>query len=154
MDTAEVTVPNRQLDGSCYWIPKGLFYQMCEAIIGQAARAGFKCLVADGHGPSRSAWGEQSDQWEAQFGVKLVGVSRDLTTLWQSQMDHAARNETSLMMALHPDLVDLSQIEDDRSVWPQGVGGEDPRDSTAAHGEECLSVSLKALADHLESIGV
>ncbi|MBT5875709.1 MAG: creatininase family protein [Candidatus Latescibacteria bacterium] len=154
MDAAEVTDPNRQLDGSCYWIPKGLFFQMCEAILMQAARAGFKCIVADGHGPSRGAWGEQSDEWEKRFGLKLVGVSRDLQKTWQSQTDHAARNETSLMMALHPDLVDLEQLEADRNVWPQGVGGEDPRDSTVEHGGSCLDVSLKALSEHLAALGV
>ena len=154
MDTADVTTPHRQLDGSCYWIPKGLFFQLCEAILAQAVRAGFKCIVADGHGPSRGSWGEQSDDWEKRFGLKLVGVHRDMRDQWQSQTDHAARNETSLMMALHPALVDLSQLDEDRGVWPQGVGGEDPRDSTVAHGEECLAVSLKALGAHLEGIGV
>ena len=154
MDTADVTMPHRQLDGSCYWISKGLFFQLCEAILTQAARAGFKCIVADGHGPSRQAWGELSDDWEKQYGLKLVGVSRDMQNQWQSQMDHAAKNETSLMMALHPNLVDLSQLDDERSVWPLGVGGEDPRDSTVAHGEACLSVTLETLGDHLKKIGV
>jgi len=46
-------------------------------------------------------------------------------------MDHAARNESSLVMALRADLADLSQLNGDLSVWPQGVGGQDPRDATA-----------------------
>ena len=154
MDTANVTTPHRQLDGSCYWIPRGMFFQLCEAILEQAARAGFKCLVADGHGPSRTAWAEQADDWEKRFGLKLVSIARDLRAHWRSQMDHAARNETSLMMALHPSLVDLSQLSKDRSVWPQGVAGEDPRDATPEHGEECLRVCLDALRDHLKEIGM
>ncbi len=154
MDTAEVTTPHRQLDGSCYWIPKSVFFQICESILAQAVRAGFTCIVADGHGPSRSAWGEQANAWETRFGLKLVSVARDLQSQWQSQMDHAAKNETSLMMALQPDLVDLSQLDQDRAVWPQGVGGEDPRDSSADHGEACLNASLEALQAHLEKIGV
>lgn len=154
MDTADVTTPHRQLDGSCYWISKGVFFQICESILAQTARAGFKCIVADGHGPSRGAWAEQVDDWETRFGMKLVSVHRDLKAQWQSQMDHAARNETSLMMALHPDLVDLSQLDQDRNVWPQGVGGEDPRDSSADHGEACLNASLDALKAHLEKNGV
>lgn len=153
MDTANVTTPHRQLDGSCYWVPRGLFFQLCEAVLAQASRAGFQCMVADGHGPSRTAWGEQADDWERRFGLKLVSVVRDLKSGWRSQMDHAARNETSLMMALHPSLVDLSTLSEDRSVWPQGVGGEDPRDATPEYGEECLRASLDALREHLESIG-
>lgn len=154
MDTADVTTPHRQLDGSCYWIPKGVFFQICESILAQAVRTGFKCIVADGHGPSRSAWGEQADEWEIRFSLKLVSVARDLHSQWQSQTDHAAKNETSLMMALHPDLVDLSQLDQDRAVWPQGVGGEDPRDSSVDHGEACLKASLEALRVHLEHIGI
>lgn len=154
MDTANVTTPHRQLDGSCYWVSKGLFFQLCEAILAQAARAGFRCIVADGHGPSRGAWGEQADDWERRFNLKLVSVARDLRDRWRSQMDHAAKNETSLMMALRPELVDLSQLSGARNVWPQGVGGEDPRDSTSEHGEECLAASLAALRERLDQIGV
>jgi creatinine amidohydrolase len=60
---------------------------------------------------------------------------------WKSQVDHAARNETSLMMHLRPELVDVLQMPQSRSTWPQGVGGEDPRGATAAHGKECLQKS-------------
>jgi len=45
-------------------------------------------------------------------------------------------------MAHYPRLVDLSQLAVDRSIWPQGVAGEDPRDATAEHGEECIEASL------------
>ena len=152
MDYADVTTPPRQLDGSAYWVSRGLFLQLCEAVLVQAARAGFTVVVADGHGPSRRAWGENADAWEQQLGVKLVSVWRDLRDTWRSQMDHAARNETSLVMALRPDLVDLTRLAADRAVWPQGVGGEDPRDSTAAHGEECLEASLAALGDLLDRV--
>jgi creatinine amidohydrolase/Fe(II)-dependent formamide hydrolase-like protein len=33
-----------------------------------------------------------------------------VTSQWKSQMDHAARNETSMMMHLRPELVDLSRL--------------------------------------------
>src|SRR4029079_17514158 len=36
MDYADTTTPPRQLDGSCYWVPEGLFLLTCESIIGQA----------------------------------------------------------------------------------------------------------------------
>ena len=58
------------------------------------------------------------------------------------QVDHAARNETSLMMHFRPDSVDLTQLPAARDVWPQGVGGEDPRDATREHGIECLKTSV------------
>ena len=153
MDYAESTTPAAQLDGSCYWVPEGLFLLLCESVIAQAQRAGFRVLVADGHGPSRWAWGRHVDAWEAQHGIRLVSVDRDLPG-WRSQIDHAARNETSLMLTLRPDLVDLTRLGADRAAWPQGVGGEDPRDATVAHGIECIEASLALLEAHLRSLGV
>lgn len=145
MEYAESTTPARQLDGGCYWIPEGLFIMMIEHIVAQVARAGFRVLVADGHGPSRRVWGQHAPQWQVQYGIRLVSVAHDIPHGWQSQIDHAAQNETSLMQALHPQLVDLTQLGDDRTVYPQGVGGVDPRDATASHGVTSLDQSVALL---------
>jgi len=154
MEYADSTTPPHQLDGGCYWVPEGLFLLLCEQVVAQARRAGFKLLFADGHGPSRWAWGRSVAGWEAQYGIKLLSVARDLRDSWPSQIDHAALNETSLMLALHGDLVDLTQLSDDRSIYPHGVAGNDPRDSTAAHGEACITTCLEALEAKLrEAIG-
>jgi creatinine amidohydrolase len=153
MDYAETTTPPRQLDGSCYWAPEGLFLLMCENIIGQSKRAGFSVLIADGHGPSRWAWGRNVDAWEARYDIRLISVERDLPG-WRSQIDHAAKNETSLMLALRPDLVDLARLPANRAIWPQGVGGEDPRDATADHGRACIDACLALLAARLQILGV
>jgi creatinine amidohydrolase len=153
MDYAETTTPPRRLDGSCYWVPEGLFLLLCESIVGQARRAGFTVLIADGHGPSRWAWGRNAGAWEARHGIRLISVDRDLPG-WRSQIDHAARNETSLMLALRPDLVDLARLPADPAIWPQGVAGEDPRAATAAHGEECIEACLALLKARLQALGV
>jgi creatinine amidohydrolase len=153
MDYADVTTPPRQLDGSCYRIGEGLFLTLCESVLEQAKRAGFQAMVADGHGPSRWAFGRAADGWEQQFGLKLVSVARDFKEGWRSQMDHAALNETSLVMALRPSLVNLSRLSLDRTVWPQGVGGKDPRDASAEHGEECLATCLDLLGAKLAELG-
>jgi creatinine amidohydrolase len=144
MDYAESTTPPRQLDGSCYWVPAGLHLLMVDAILAQLKRAGFRAVFADGHGPSRWSWVENLPERQARFGLKLFGVTGEIAQAWRSQVDHAARNETSLMMHLRPNLVDLSRLPSARATWPQGVAGEDPRDATAAYGKECLerSVSL------------
>ena len=91
---------------------------------------------------------------QALSGLVLAGVTDEVGKEWKSQMDHAARNETSLVMAVRPDLPDLAQLDSDRAVWPQGVGGEDPRDSTAAYGEECLAKSMELVQQMLERAGV
>jgi creatinine amidohydrolase len=154
MDTASTTTPQRQLPGSLYWAPKGLFLLLVEAVLTQAKRAGFRCIVADGHGPSRTAWGEMASSWEKQFGLRLVSAARDFPGQWRTQMDHAGRNETSIMLAVAPELVDLDQLPSGRDVWPQGVSGEDPRDATAAYGEELIEATLALIGQKLEAIGV
>jgi creatinine amidohydrolase len=154
MDTADTTTPQRQLPGSCYWLPKGLFMALIEAFLAQAKRAGFRCIVADGHGPSRDAWAEMADAWETQFGFTLISAARDFPARWRTQTDHAGRNETSIMMAVAPELVDLSQLPAEREVWPQGVHGEDPRDSTAAFGEELIEATLALIGARLDDLGV
>jgi creatinine amidohydrolase len=154
MDYDATTTPPRRLPGSCYWVPDDLFARILEAVLAQAVRAGFRCIVADGHGPSRNAWAEHADAWEAQFGIDLVSAGRDFPDAWLSQLDHAARNETSIMLAADPGLVDLSRLPDDPAAWPQGVAGEDPRRSTAAYGEHLLEETLRLIGGRLEAIGM
>ena len=127
---------------------------LVEAILAQAKRAGFKCIVADGHGPSRTAWAEMADTWERQFGLQLVSAQRDFPGKWRTQTDHAGRNETSILIAVAPGLVDLSQLPTDRDQWPQGVSGEDPRDASTAFGEELIEATLALIGNKLDDLGV
>ena len=95
-----------------------------------------------------------ADSWERQFDLVLVSSIRDFPEgSWLTQNDHAAKNETSLMLAIRPDLVDMGQLPQDRHVWPVGVGGEDPRDAGAGYGEELLDATLKALGNKLQALG-
>ena len=147
-------IPNRQLDGSCYWVSQGLFLQIVDAILDQLKRAGFRAVFADGHGPSRKSWVANLAEREQRFGLQLLGVTDDVRADWRSQMDHAARNETSLVMALRPELADLDQLDTDRNVWPQGVGGQDPRDATADEGRQLLESSIPIVGRLLEATSV
>ncbi|MCR4414703.1 MAG: creatininase family protein [Thermoguttaceae bacterium] len=154
MDYADSTTPPRQLDGSCYWVPMGLHLLMVDAILAQLQRAGFRAVFADGHGPSRWSWVENLSERQARFGLKLFGVTKDISRLWKSQVDHAARNETSLVMHLRPDLVDLSQLPASRSVWPQGVARVFAADATAAHGKECFEQSVELVRQMFAQAGL
>jgi creatinine amidohydrolase len=69
-------------------------------------------------------------------------------------IDHAARNETSIMLALRPDLVALDRLGDDPAVWPQGVGGDDPRRATAEHGRECLATAVSLVRQKFADAGL
>ncbi len=154
MDTSDATTPHRQLDGSCYWVSQGVFLLLIDAILDQVKRAGFRAVFADGHGPSRRSWVQNLEEREARFGLKLFGVTDDFREAWRSQIDHAARNETSGVMALRPEWVDLSRLSEDRSVWPQGVGGEDPRDASAEFGKECRLASIEVVRQMFDRAGM
>jgi len=155
MEYHESTTPPRKLDGSCYWASQGFFLQLIDVILEQVKRAGFKAVVADGHGPSRWSWVREIEERQARFGLKLIGISADdIKAGWKSQVDHAARNETSLVMALRPELADASRLPADRSIWPQGLGGQDPRDASAAYGEECLAGAVEVIGNKLRGAGL
>jgi creatinine amidohydrolase len=154
MDYARQTTPHRQLEGSCYWVSPGLFMSLIDAILDQLKRTGFLAVFADGHGPSRRSWVQNLEEREARFELKLFGVRDDLRDVWKSQTDHAALNETSEVMAVRPDLVDLSQLAENRSDWPQGVSGQDPRDATAELGREWLLKSVRIVKRMFEDAGV
>ena len=154
MDYAPSTDPPRQLDGSCYWIPLGLHLLVVDAVLAQLKRAGFRAVFADGHGPSRWSWVENLAEREVRFGLKLLGVTKEVAGQWKSQMDHAGRNETSMMMHLRPELVDLSRLAQDRAARPLGVGGEDPRDATPSFGRECQDTSIETVRQMLVKTGL
>lgn len=133
-DRAEHQYPTRQLDGSAYWVADPLYHAILSATLSQLGRAGFRIVVGHGHGPSTKAFAAGAGEWRDAFGL-------DTLTCWGSpqdaeglgiQVDHAAMNETSLMMAMHPDEVDLGALPDDDHVWPVGIAGKDPRSHASA----------------------
>ena len=154
MDFDPHTVPHRQLEGSCYWIERDLFDTLLDATLVQISRCGFKAVFADGHGPSRTAWREKLAEREARFGIALFAAPSGDENSWPSQTDHAATNETSLMLALRPELVDLSSLPSDRAVWPQGVDGEDPKDANAECGKDCIERAISLVDQMFISRGI
>lgn len=137
----------RQLVGSAYWIEDSLFRNLIEAILRLLERAGFRIVVAHGHGPSTKAfrsWGKELSQ---KFGMKLLTVWRkDESDGMGIQTDHAAANETSLLMTLHPELVQMENLSKDQDLWPVGVLGNDPR----VHASEELG--RKAIESQVERV--
>ncbi|HZU87118.1 MAG TPA: creatininase family protein [Anaerolineaceae bacterium] len=119
----------QQLDGSAYWIADEQFQSLVEAVLYQLARAGFKIVVAHGHGPSTKLFDQHRSEWSKRFGLDLF-ICWD-TQNWDRetglQTDHAAANETSLMMALHPEMVKMERLPAALSEPPKALLGEDPR---------------------------
>lgn len=142
MDFVDPSSPGQPLVGSCYWVSEAFFASLIEEILGQVKRAGFKAVFADGHGPSRTAWASHLQAWQQQFELNLFGVRGEVGEVWRSQIDHAGANETSLVMAIRPSLVDISRLPADRKTWPLAVAGEDPRDATENAGKVVIEQSI------------
>jgi creatinine amidohydrolase len=144
-----------QLEGSAYWVDEALFRLLLEAILARLARAGFKIVVAHGHGPSTKFFEQHSQVWSKKFGLKLLicwdEVNGDAQTGLMT--DHAAANETSLMLALHPDLVKMDLLPADPQVWPRAIMGADPRVyASAESGREILRKNLAWLEKVLRQL--
>jgi len=141
----------RQLDGSAYWVDQAFFEQLLERIMRQLKRAGFKIVVAHGHAPSTSAFVGKTREWEEVLGLKTFICWRENESDGLGiQTDHAAANETSLMMALHGDLVAMANLDPDPSVAPLGIGGDDPRTAASPErGNQALELQAARMAQLL-----
>ena len=144
-------VPPQQLDGSAYWLPEDLFVQVLQSVLKQLRRAGFRIVVAHGHGPSTSTFRDHIDEWGRSLGLRLFICWRDDESDGLGiQTDHAAANETSLMMALHPDLVQMANLPQDPDQWPLAVGGRDPRQHASPElGRKAIETQAERMADLL-----
>ena len=138
-EEGKMQMTEQQLDGSSYWVPEDLFHQIVDHSIKQLARAGFKIIVAHGHGPSTRHMIEHWQDWEKKYDVLIytcwswnVRGENDVEASEKSDReglgimtDHAASNETSLMMYYYPELVLMEQLPTDTAQWPLAVAGQD-----------------------------
>jgi creatinine amidohydrolase len=143
---------DKQLDGSAYWISEPDFTVILEATWKQLARAGFKVVVAHGHGPSTGFCQKHFKAWEEKYGMKFFNCwgPKDGNGLG-IMVDHAAMNETSLVKALRPELVHMEYLPADMRQWPIGVGGRDPRiHASAKLGWQAVGIQKERMAEILK----
>ena len=138
-----------QLSGSAYWVPDNLFSDIIDAVFKQIQRAGFKIIIAHGHGPSTDYIIDNKNELELKHMIKIFTVwrrkgERDPET--EFQYDHAASNETSIMIALHQSLVHLNQLPTGLQDEPLGLIGKDPRIyASKEHGEKIVEIHLERM---------
>jgi creatinine amidohydrolase len=105
-------------------------------------------VVGHGHGPSTNFFAKHHDEWKEKFGLETFtcfGSPYDGQGLG-IQVDHAAMNETSLIMALRPELVQMERLPKDLNDWPVGVGGRDPRTNASRKlGEEAIRLQTERM---------
>lgn len=146
---------NQQLPGSAYWVSKETFKIILEAILKQLQRAEFRIVVGHGHGPSTSFFRDHAEEWKDKFGLECLvcwGSEYDREGLG-IQVDHAAMNETSLVMALRPELVQMDRLPPDLNDWPLAVGGKDPRVHASPEvGQKAISLQMQRMAGILRKL--
>jgi len=153
MDTLQKASPQPiQLRGSAYWVPDRLFGEIIDSVLKQVLRAGFQIVVAHGHGPSNDYIIDNKTELEQKHLLRIFTVwrskdERDPPT--EFQHDHAAANETSIMMSLHPSLVHMDQLPEDMEEEPLALIGDDSRiHSSKDRGNNIVNIHL----DRMESI--
>lgn len=117
--------------------------QLCREMV----RDGFKAiLILTGHygAAQQIVVRETAVRMSRALGIPVLGTPEYWLALDEGYMgDHAAWGETSLMMHLFPDTVDLSRLGDPPY---QGVGGRDPKESSAADGRRLTEAIVSRLA--------
>lgn len=142
----------QQLAGSAYWVPDSTFHTLLDAIMYQLSRAGFKIVVAHGHGPSFWQIDGYAEGWRKKYNLKVMTCSGDYTSNLCFMCDHAAANETSIMMALRPDLVHMENLPKDTAVWPLGITGRDPRIyASKQFGNEIIDFEIKKMISSINT---
>jgi creatinine amidohydrolase len=149
--------PPQRLEGSAYWVDMPVYDALIDTILHNLARAGFKIVVAHGHGPSTWRWRERIPALQAKYGLRLFhcfdgdgpeGQNDPLGLM----TDHAGANETSLVMALHPDLVHMEHLSPDPAARPVAILGEDPRyHASPEFGEKLLGRQFARMSGLLQS---
>lgn len=142
----------QQLEGSAYYIEDELFHGILDTIMHNLARAGFKVVIGHGHGPSTTAFEKRKQIFEQNYGLITFNLwELGFTEDEGIQTDHAAENETSLVMALRPELTDMDRLSSHDT--PIGVWGKDPRETASASlGEALIQKNIEQVSKKIQAI--
>jgi creatinine amidohydrolase len=137
----------QQLAGSSYWVSDSTFNVMMNSIMKQLSRVGFKVVVAHGHGPSTNYIQAHSQEFKDKYSLKVLNCWLNDSSDLCLQCDHAGANETSVMMAVRPDLVRMQNLPKDPATWPMGMLGDDPRTkANSKYGKEIIDYEVRKMA--------
>lgn len=143
----------QQLPGSAYWMPDTQYREMILRIAANLSRAGFRVLAGHGHGPSIWQFSAMKEEIRETYGLICVTAFDFLdNTELAYQNDHAAANETSITLAVRPELVQLSRLTKDEES-PVGMAGKDPVvHASCTYGQEILEANVEALCEGLPKL--
>jgi len=118
-----------------------------EQLCSEMKRDGFKAIIIlTGHygAAQQIVVRETAVRMSRALGIPVLGTPEYMLAIDVNYTgDHAAWGETSLMMHLYPDTVDLSRLGEPPH---KGVGGRDPRQSSAKDGQTITETIVSRLA--------
>jgi len=124
-------------------LPRPWIEQLCR----EMKRDGFKAIIIlTGHygAAQQIVVRETAVRMSRALGIPVLGTPEYMLAIDVNYTgDHAAWGETSLMMHLYPDTVDLSRLGEPPH---KGVGGRDPRQSSAKDGQTITETIVSRLA--------
>ncbi len=115
MGKADISIMSK-MKGSAYWLEKD-----CSGLSAQYFSLSFpepgSALLGQDMGPSTHAFQELEEEAKEKYGLTIF-------TAWtfaederlRYQYDHAGANETSIVMAVWPELVDFSQVKKMKAI--------------------------------------
>lgn len=144
----QCTYEIQQLTGSAYWVPDSVFDIMMHGIMKQLSRAGFKIVVAHGHGPSTGYIASHVQEFKDRYNLTVMNCWNNDSADLCLMCDHAGANETSIMMYVRPELVKMENLPQDTAIWPLGMLGKDPRIyASKKFGKAIVDFEIKKMAD-------
>jgi len=142
----------QQLTGSAYRVPDSTFDDMMNGIMKQLSRAGFKIVIAHGHGPSTGYIGTHAQGFKERYNLTVMNCWGNDSADLCLQCDHAGANETSIMMYVHPELVEMGNLPQDTAVWPLGMLGNDPRIyASSKYGKAIVDFEVRKMKTVIKS---
>jgi creatinine amidohydrolase/Fe(II)-dependent formamide hydrolase-like protein len=148
-------------------IPEAAYGAVIEGIARSLKAGGFKviCFIAD-HGGSQAPQAEVATRLNAEWagqGVAVVHVDAYYADAAQVALllgqgesraaigEHASIIDTSELMAVHPEGVDLARArEQPVSLQPTGVRG-DPGTASAERGRQLLAIRIRAAVEQIRA---
>jgi creatinine amidohydrolase len=167
-----VVLPPVYLASGCLDLPFTLSFEPAlveawvRATVDRLFHRGFRAIVVlTGHGPLdlnhllKRVCAEAEAAHDGLAAYALCWLELNAARLCAPEsgepttVDHAARIETSWMLALHPELVHLDRLEDDPEAAHVGVYGRNPRFTAAAEfGESQVAAAAQLLAERARGL--
>lgn len=167
-----VVLPPLYLASGCLDLPFTLSFELTlveqwvRATLRQLAHRGFRAVVVlTGHGPLDlnhllkrvAAEIEQEHSEVSTYALCWLELNAARLSAPETGeptcVDHAARVETSLMLALEPELVHLDRLSDDPTAVHEGIYGPNPRFTASREfGETQIRAGVELLAQRARDL--